>query len=51
MSKFFTPSQNFSTKYIVTTRGVPRLDGARGKKQVKSPHVRTCGHLGVNPQY
>lgn len=32
-------------------RGVPRLDGIRGKKQVWRPHVRTQGLLGVNLLY
>jgi len=28
--------------------GVTRLDGAREKKQVWQPHVRTCGLSGAN---
>ena len=31
--------------------GVPRLDGARGKKQVWRPHVRTCGLSEANVLY
>ena len=32
-----------SRGYHVTSRGVTRLDGARGEKQVRRPHVRTWG--------
>jgi len=30
-------------RYWITARGVTRLDGARGKKQLWCPHVRTWG--------
>jgi len=33
---------------LITARGVTRLDGARGKKQVWHPHVQTCGLLEAN---
>jgi len=33
------------------TRGVTRLDGARGKKQVWRPHVRTWGFFEANVLY
>jgi len=32
-------------------RSVTRLGGARGKKQVRRPHVRTCALSGVNLLY
>ena len=31
------------SKFSATTRGITRLDGARGKKQVWRPHVRAWG--------
>jgi len=37
--------------FVSATRGVPRLDGTRGKKQVWRPHVRTHGLLGPNVVY
>jgi len=36
---------------IVTIRGVTRLDGARGKKQVWRPHVRNWGLSEANVLY
>ena len=33
---------------VSIARGVMRLDGTRGKKQVWRPHVRTCGLSETN---
>ena len=35
-------------EYWITARGITRLDGARGKKQVWRPHVRTWGLSEAN---
>jgi len=40
-----------SRGYHVTSRGVTRLDGARGEKQVRRPHVRTWGLSEANVLY
>jgi len=34
--------------WLVRARGVTRLDGARGKKKVKRPHIRTWSLLEAN---
>ena len=38
-------------RVFATTRGVTRLDGARGKKKVWCPHVRTWGLSEANVLY
>ena len=42
----FEPAHCYST--CSGSRGVTRLDGARGKKQVRCPHVRTWGLSEAN---
>jgi len=46
MSRYFVKKFHHFGKTIVVCRGVTRLDGAWGKKQVWRPHVRTWGLFG-----
>jgi len=50
MRSFFV-NKNILDMLLTKTRGVTRLDGARGKKQVWHSHVRTWSLSEVNVLY